>query len=67
MSTDDKFENAKDDLAGKAKEGLGKLTGDKETETEGKVDQAKAGLKDRAQDAKDAVSGALNSLKNDKQ
>ena len=28
MSTDEKFENAKDKLGGQAKEGLGKLTGE---------------------------------------
>ena len=39
---------------GKAKEGLGKVTGDKGTENEGKVDQAKSNLKDAGEKIKDA-------------
>jgi uncharacterized protein YjbJ (UPF0337 family) len=58
MSTDEKFENAKDKLGGQAKEGLGKLTGDKETETEGQAQQGKADVKDKLQDARDTVKGA---------
>lgn len=65
MSTEDKFENAGEKLGGQAKEGVGKLTGDRELETEGQVDQSKAGLKDTVQDAKDAVTGALKGLKKD--
>jgi uncharacterized protein YjbJ (UPF0337 family) len=62
MSADEKFENAADKLGGQAKEGLGKLTGDKESETEGKVQQARAGLEDKAQDVKDSVKGAISGL-----
>lgn len=67
MSAEDKFENTADKLGGKAKEGLGKVTGDKEAQSEGKVQQARAGLEDKAQDVKDSVKGALNGLtgKND--
>lgn len=65
MSTEDKFDNATEKLGGQAKEGVGKLTGDRELETEGQVDQSKAGLKDRVQDAKDAATGALKGLKKD--
>lgn len=65
MSTEDKFDNATEKLGGQAKEGVGKLTGDRELETEGQVDQSKAGLKDRVQDAKDTVTGALKGLKKD--
>jgi len=53
MGAGDKASNKVDDLGGKAKEGLGKLTGDKSTENEGKVDQAKAGLKDAGEKIKD--------------
>ncbi|MDA2814941.1 CsbD family protein [Nocardiopsis sp. RSe5-2] len=42
-----------DDAVGKAKEGLGKVTGDKGTEAEGKAEQAKAGLKEKAEEAAD--------------
>lgn len=54
MSAGDKASNKVDDLGGKAKEGLGKLTGDKSTENEGKVDQAKSSLKDAGEKIKDA-------------
>ena len=50
-------ENKVDDLAGKAKEGLGKVTGDKSTENEGKIDQAKSSLKDAGEKVKDAITG----------
>lgn len=63
MSTDEKFENSKDKLGGQAKEGLGKLTGDKETETEGQAQQGKADVKDKLQDARDTVKGALDGLR----
>jgi uncharacterized protein YjbJ (UPF0337 family) len=42
-----------DDWGGKAKEGLGKLTGDKAVENEGKLDQAKSSVKDAAGKVKD--------------
>ena len=54
MGTGDKASNKIDDLGGKAKEGLGKVTGDKGTENEGKVDQAKSSLKDAGEKIKDA-------------
>ena len=62
MSTDEKFENAKDKLGGQAKEGLGKLTGDKEAETEGQAQQGKADAKDKLQDARDTVKGAVDGM-----
>ena len=62
MSTDEKFENSKDKLGGQAKEGLGKLTGDKETEAEGRAQQGRADAKDKLQDARDTVKGAVDGL-----
>ena len=62
MSTDEKFENAKDKLGGQAKEGLGKLTGDKQAETEGQTQQGKADAKDKLQDARDTVKGAVDGM-----
>ena len=62
MSTDEKFENAKDKLGGQAKEGLGKVTGDKQAETEGQAQQGKADAKDKLQDARDTVKGAVDGL-----
>ena len=54
MGAEDKARNKIDNLGGKAKEGLGKATGDKDTENEGKVDQAKSNLKDAGEKIKDA-------------
>lgn len=62
MSTDEKFENSKDKLGGEAKENLGKLTGDKETQAEGQAEKGKADLKDKAQDARDSVKGAVDGM-----
>ena len=53
MGAEDKASNKIDDLGGKAKEALGKVTGDKETENKGKVDQAKSSL-DAGEKVKDA-------------
>jgi uncharacterized protein YjbJ (UPF0337 family) len=55
MGAKDKASNKLDDMAGKAKEGVGKATGDKSTENEGKVDQAKSSLKDAGEKIKDAI------------
>ena len=54
MGADGKASNKIDDLAGKTKEGLGKLTRDKSTENGGKFDQAKSSVKDAAEKVKDA-------------
>lgn len=54
-----------DRLAGKAKETAGKLTGDTETETEGKLQQAEGKAKKVADDAKGTVRGAADHFKRD--
>ena len=54
MSGTDKASNKIEDVGGKAKEALGKATGDKSTENEGKKDQAKADLKGAGEKVKDA-------------
>ncbi len=54
MSGVDKAKNKIEDVAGKAKEGLGKATGDRSTEDEGRTDQAKADFKDAGEKVKDA-------------
>jgi uncharacterized protein YjbJ (UPF0337 family) len=46
---------AADKAKGSIKETAGKLTGDKELESEGKVDKAKGDLHDAAGDVKDAA------------
>ncbi|MEP7021244.1 MAG: CsbD family protein [Pseudonocardiales bacterium] len=54
MSATDKAKNKIEDAAGKAKEGLGRATGDKDTEAEGRADQSKADFKDAGEKVKDA-------------
>ncbi len=54
MSGTDKAKNTIEDLQGKAKEALGKVTGDKSTEAEGKTDQTKSDLKGAGEKVKDA-------------
>ncbi|HME46936.1 CsbD family protein [Mycobacterium sp.] len=54
MSGTDKAKNKIEDLAGKAKETVGKATGDRDTQAEGKGDQAKSSLKDAGEKVKDA-------------
>ena len=58
MSLEDKIKNTAQDVAGKAKEGLGEATGDEQLKTEGKVNQATASAKDALADAKDALADA---------
>ena len=53
MSGTDKANNKIEDVGGKAKETVGKVTGDKSTENEGKGDQAKSSLKDAGEKIKD--------------
>jgi uncharacterized protein YjbJ (UPF0337 family) len=54
MGLDDKIGNKSEGLGGKLKEGLGKVTGDKETEAEGHKDQASSSIKDAGENVKDA-------------
>ena len=60
MSLENKFEEIK----GSVKEGLGKLTGDKSVEGEGLAEQVVSKVKEVAKDAKDAVEGAVDGVKN---
>ena len=48
MSGEDKAKNKLDELGGKVKEAIGKVTGDTSTENEGKGDQVESNLKDAA-------------------
>jgi uncharacterized protein YjbJ (UPF0337 family) len=54
MGGDDKMKNAAEDLGGKAKEAVGKVTDNERLEAEGKADQAKADLKQAGENVKDA-------------
>ncbi len=54
-----------DKVKGNVKETVGKVTGDKEMEAEGKTDKAKGQVKDAAKDAKDTAKGVRDSLKDE--
>ena len=54
MGAEDKAKNKIDELGGKVKEAIGKITGDESTENEGKGDQMKSNLKDAGEKIKDA-------------
>ena len=64
MALEDKLNQAK----GALKENAGKLTGDKELEAEGAVENTVAKVKDAANDIADdvkkAADGAINGIKN---
>jgi uncharacterized protein YjbJ (UPF0337 family) len=54
MATEDKAANKATEVKGDIKEGLGKATGDREMEAEGRGDQAKGNLKQAGEKVKDA-------------
>ena len=60
MSLENKFDQAK----GAVKESVGKVTGDNKTEAEGFVEKTVAKAKEVAEDAKEAVEGAVSGVKN---
>ncbi len=53
MSAGDEAKNTGQDLGGKVKEATGKVTGNERLEAEGKMDQAKASVKNAADDVAD--------------
>jgi uncharacterized protein YjbJ (UPF0337 family) len=54
MGLDDKTGNKADDLRGKAKEAVGKATGDENLEAQGDRDQRKSSMKQAGENVKDA-------------
>ncbi|GHE35727.1 hypothetical protein GCM10018785_01730 [Streptomyces longispororuber] len=58
-------ENTKNKAAGKAKEMLGKVTGNDRMKTEGKTDQAKGKVGGAADDARAKAEGVRDSLRDD--
>ncbi|MBO0898779.1 CsbD family protein [Cellulomonas sp. zg-ZUI222] len=54
MGLDDKIKNSAQQAEGKAKEAVGKATGDEEREAEGRADQSSANLKQAGENVKDA-------------
>ena len=63
MSGVDKAKNKLEELGGKAKEAIGKVTGDTSTENEGKRDQMKSNLKDAGEKIKDAGEKVKDAFK----
>ena len=60
MSTEEKLNQA----AGSIKEGVGKLVGAKGLESEGAAEKVASKVKEVAEDAKDAIEGAVEGVKN---
>ena len=56
MGTGDDIKHGAEEMKGKVKEGVGDMTGNESLEAEGKVDQAKANLKQAGDDVKDAFT-----------
>lgn len=54
MSTGDKIHNAAQNVRGKVKEGVGKVTDDERLEAEGRGDQVSSNLKQAGEKLKDA-------------
>lgn len=52
-----------DEAKGRAKEAVGDLTDDSDMKREGKMDRIGAEIKEKAEDAKDAVGDAIDSVK----
>ena len=60
MSTEDRAEATGKNIKGKAQEAIGKVTGDKEDQAEGKAKQAEASAQHAVEDGKDAVKDAVD-------
>lgn len=56
------FDEATQDLGGKAKEAFGEATDNNSLEAEGKADQAKSDIKEKAGDAADAIKDKANEV-----
>jgi uncharacterized protein YjbJ (UPF0337 family) len=54
MGNEDKVSNKIDELAGKGKEALGRATGNRDLEAEGRGEQTKSNLKQAGEKVKDA-------------
>jgi uncharacterized protein YjbJ (UPF0337 family) len=56
MAEDNKIKNAAQETVGKVKEGVGEATGNESLANEGRIDQAKANVKQAGEKIKDAVT-----------
>jgi uncharacterized protein YjbJ (UPF0337 family) len=59
MALEDKARNTAETVRGKAKDVAGRATGDKDLETEGKIEQVLGHLKQAGEKVKDAVRSGL--------
>jgi len=62
MGLNDRVENKVQDLAGRGKEAVGAATDDESLKSEGKADQAKAGIKDKIEDVSDKVGDVKDKI-----
>jgi len=60
MGVGDTADHKAEDLGGKIKEGVGKVTGDEELEAQGKGDQAKSNIKQAGDKVKEAVKDVFD-------
>lgn len=63
MGLGDKITNKAQEVIGKAKEGIGDLTGNEELEAEGQADQAAAKTKQAGEHVKDAAGDVVDGVK----
>lgn len=63
MGLDDKLDNAKDRVAGRAKETAGAATDDQDLRNEGRGQQSEADIKDAGEKAKDALGKVGDAFK----
>ena len=63
IMSEEKLKSKIEQASGVLKEGAGKLTGDKELEAKGFVEKTIAKGKELADDAKEAVEGAVDAVK----
>lgn len=56
------LENKKDELAGKAKETVGEVTGNEDVANEGKADQVASEAKDKLSDVADTIKDKANDI-----
>jgi uncharacterized protein YjbJ (UPF0337 family) len=63
MSLGDKISNKAEKVAGKGKQAIGEATDDEQLQAERRADQAKADLKDAAEDVKEAIGDAAGKVK----
>ena len=63
MGTQDQMSNKAQDLGGRAKETVGTMTDDRDLRDEGRMDQAKAAIKDAGEKVKDTAEDVGGKLK----